>query len=180
MSARVLTDIPARGRPHIQTLAVGVGELLVTDDPGTVLVTHALGSCVAVCIWDPRAHVAGLLHFLLPDSAMHAARARSQPGAFADSGIPLLFETAYRRGLQKAHALVRLVGGAEIAQSSVTTLRIGKRNVLAARKLLWSNGVLIDHEETGGAEPRSVYLSAGSGCLHIKTGREDIVIEGGL
>lgn len=151
--------------------------LAVTDQVDAVLVTHALGSCVAVCIWDPHAQVAGLLHFLLPGSPADSERARVQPAAFADSGIPLLFETAYRKGLLKARAVVRLIGGTENAQPSIGPRQIGKRNVLAARRILWANGVFVETEMTGGDTPRSVYLSAGTGHLEVKTGNEHVVIE---
>jgi chemotaxis protein CheD len=159
-----------------RTVTVGIGELAVSADPGAVLVAYALGSCVAVCVWDPVARVAGLLHYLLPDSSIHLARARAQPGAFADSGIPLLFETAYRHGLQKARAVVQLVGGAETKTPNSALRQIGKRNVLAARKLLWQNGVLIAHEETGGTSARSLYLSAQNGHLDIHVDGDHIVI----
>ena len=180
LSSSVLSGVraavgqPATRQRPVRTIDVGVGELAVTSDRDLVLATHALGTCVAVCIWDPQASVAGLLHFLLPDSLLHPARAQSQPAAFADCGIPLLFEEAYQRGLHKARAVVRLVGGGE---STVASFQIGRRNLAAARKLFWSNGVLIDRAVTGGALPRSVYLSAGTGRLHIKTGSTTVVIE---
>ena len=176
MTTLAIVEHPVAAYQHAQSIAVGVGELVVTDDPETILSVPALGSCVAVCLWDPRARVAGLLHFLLPDSAQHAERAGAQPGAFADTGIPLLFETAYKCGLQKGRAVVRLAGGAEItAPGSTAPQSIGKRNVLIARKLLWSNGVFIDKEVVGGLSPRSVYLSATNGRLDVKTGTEHVI-----
>ena len=41
------------------------GEFRVSRDPSEVLST-VLGSCVAVCLWDPTAKVGGMNHFLLP------------------------------------------------------------------------------------------------------------------
>ena len=177
MTTLAIVEHPVARYQRAESIAVGVGELVVTDDPDTILAVPALGSCVAVCLWDPRAHVAGLLHFLLPESAQHAERAKAQPGAFADTGIPLLFETAYKCGLQKGRAVVRLAGGAEItAPGSTAAQSIGKRNVLSARKLLWTNGVFIDKEVTGGLLPRSVYLSATNGRLDVKTGTEHVIL----
>ena len=40
-------------------LVVGIGELAVSQTPDDVIVTHALGSCIAVCVWDPVAASAG-------------------------------------------------------------------------------------------------------------------------
>ena len=85
-------------------MVIGIGEYAVTTNPDAEIVTHALGSCVAVCLWDPVTHVAGMLHFLLPDSKLNAERAARQPGTFADTGIPLLFQAAYKAGAVKAAA----------------------------------------------------------------------------
>ncbi len=95
---------------------VGIGEFAVSALATDTIVTHALGSCIAVCIWDPGAGVGGLLHFLLPDSAINPDRAKTQPATFANSGLPLLFQAAYSLGLDKKRCRVRLVGGAEIAR----------------------------------------------------------------
>ncbi len=67
----------------------------MSNDTESLIVTHALGSCIAVWPWNPGAAVAGLGHVLLPDSRINPARAERQPAAFADTGIPLLFHTAY-------------------------------------------------------------------------------------
>ena len=72
--------------------------------------------------------------------------------------------------------MVRLAGGAEIKAPGSIAQSIGKRNVLIARKLLWSNGVFIDKEVTGGLSPRSVYLSATNGRLDVKTGTEHVIL----
>ena len=154
-------------------LIVGIGEFAVTDQPGGSIVTHALGSCIAVCIWDPTVRVAGLLHFLLADSKINPERARQQVGTFADTGIPALFHEAYRLGLDKKRTEVRLVGGAEIATAaSPSNLQVGKRNILAARNLLWKNGVMIRAEATGGNVPRTVRISADDGRVEVSTGRD--------
>src|ERR1700731_1162142 len=49
---------------HAMSLhVVGIGDCKVSNEPEDVLVTHALGSCIAVMIHDPVARVAGLLHY---------------------------------------------------------------------------------------------------------------------
>ncbi len=94
-------------------------------------------------------------------------------GTFADTGIPALFQEAYKLGLDKKRAEVRLVGGAEIATAaSPSNLQVGKRNILAARNLLWKNGVMIRAEATGGNVPRTVRISADDGRVEVSTGRD--------
>jgi chemotaxis protein CheD len=153
-----------------QRFVVGIGELAVSNDHGSVIVTHALGSCVAICLWDPVVGVGGLIHVLLPDSRINPSRAQQQPAAFADTGIPLLFRTAYQYGVDKKRCRVQLIGGADVtgiapgAEGS-----IGKRNILAARKLLWKNGVLVHADAVGGTAARTVTLAIADGRVRISS-----------
>ncbi len=57
-----------------------------------MLATYALGSCIGLSVYDPKAAVGGLLHYMLPDSAIDPARSRQNPYMFADTGIPKLLE----------------------------------------------------------------------------------------
>ena len=61
-------------------VVIGIGEFAVSDRPGDVIITHALGSCIAVCIYDPLTCVAGMLHFLLPEARINPDRAKQQQG----------------------------------------------------------------------------------------------------
>jgi chemotaxis protein CheD len=55
---------------------VEAGEVLVSKAAADVLTTSApVGSCVAVCLWDPTSGVGGLLHFLWPDSKLNPEQA---------------------------------------------------------------------------------------------------------
>lgn len=165
-------DDPASdgARGDERRLVVGVGELAVSNAPEEIIVTHALGSCIAVCVFDPVARVAALLHFMLPDSRINADRGREQPAVFADTGIPALFQTAYGYGLKKARAIVKLVGGAEIAGIGQASFRTGRRNALAAKQVLWRNGVLVNAEDTGSNLARTVHFAVQDGRVRVFSG----------
>ena len=169
MTDAIMWAGPTWVRPPARQV-VGIGELVVSNIPENMIATHAVGSCIAVCVFDPVVNVAGMLHFLLPESSINPERAREYPGAFADTGIPLLFQTAYRYGLVKQRAIVKLVGGAEMPQTTRSSFNTGHRNLLAARGLLWRNGVFVAAEDVGGKDARTVHLSVGSGRLQVYTG----------
>jgi len=160
---------PGRG----ERVVIGIGEFAVTTALDVEIVTHALGSCVAVCLWDSVTHVAGMLHFLLPESKLNAERAARQPGTFADTGIPLLFQAAYKAGAVKSRLRVQLLGGAAIT-GGPNGLDVGRRNSLIAKKILWQNGVLVKGEALGGTDTRTVSLSASNGRVLVTRGREVI------
>jgi chemotaxis protein CheD len=157
-----------------ERIVIGIGEYAVADKPEATIVTHALGSCIAVCLWDPEAGVGGMLHFLLPESKLNPDRAEKQPGTFADTGIPLLFQTAYKHGAVKKRCRVKLLGGASIANAGNGGLDVGKRNAMAAKKLLWQNGVMVHAEALGGNDSRTVSLSVADGRTQVSCGREVI------
>ncbi len=152
-------------------VVIGIGELAVSRNPEDVIVTHALGSCVAVCVFDPVSSVAGMLHFLLPEGHINPERARRQPAVFADTGIPLLFRAASEHGFTKRRAIVRLVGGAEMSQTGADQFSTGRRNVLAAKNLLWRSGVFLSGQDTGGSGARTAHLSVADGRLEIFNGQ---------
>jgi chemotaxis protein CheD len=170
-------DPGQRMAPSARRFVVGIGEFAVSNDRESLIVTHALGSCVAICLWDPIAGVAGLVHVLLPDSRINPPRAQQQPAAFADTGIPLLFRTAYQYGVDKARCVVRLVGGADVTGIGMGVEgSIGKRNVLAARNLLWKNGVLVQSDSIGGTQARTVTMSVADGRVQVATAGETLVV----
>lgn len=155
---------PSAGR----SLVVGIGEFQISNAAEDLITTHALGSCVAVCVWDPALRVGGLLHFLLPEAKINAERAQRQPAAFADTGIPLLFQSLFKLGLDKKRAVIKLVGGAEVsAAPGQSAFNIGRRNGLAAKQILWRNGALVKGEALGGTAARTVSLRLSDGRLRI-------------
>ncbi len=89
---------------------VGVADMKVSRQPEEVLVTHALGSCLGVAVYDPVARVGGILHFMLPDSSLDPAKGQSHPHMFADTGLPQLFRECYRLGAQKSRLRVKVAG----------------------------------------------------------------------
>jgi chemotaxis protein CheD len=145
-----------------------MGDCKVTADAAMDLVTYALGSCIAVGIWDPAAKVGGLLHFMLPDSSIDRENGgRDNPFRYADTGTPLLFRGAYQQGAEKRRLVVWLAGGAAVVDDR-GIFNIGKRNYAALKKILWKAGVLVQAEDCGGTSSRTVRLEVASGRFWIR------------
>ncbi len=149
-------------------IIVGVGDLAVSDNRDAELVTYSLGSCIGVVIHDAVAGVGGLLHLMLPNSSLNPERAKRQPAVFADTGLPLLFKSAYKLGAKKGRLRVVVVGGSQVMDSS-GYFNIGKRNYTAVRKIFWRNNVLVDKEDVGGNVNRTVTLEMATGRVWVKT-----------
>lgn len=152
-------------------LTVGIGGIAVTAAPGAVLITHGLGSCIAVMLHDPRRKAAGMLHFQLPTSTLSPARAAEEPGTFADTGIPLLFERMYALGCRKQDLVVKVAGGGSFNDPN-GTFDIGRRNHTAMRKIFWKAQVLVAAEDVGGNRSRTARLFVDSGQITIQSGSQ--------
>jgi chemotaxis protein CheD len=144
-----------------------MGDLLVTADASAQVVTYALGSCLGIVVHDPVARVGGMLHVMLPDSSLDAGKAASQPAMFVDTGVPRLFHEAYRLGAAKERLVVKVAGGAA-AQGESDMFEIGKRNMIALRKILWQNGVLIKRHDVGGTISRTMALDVRTGDVTLR------------
>ena len=150
-----------------EMIKIDIADMQVSKQENVILVTHALGSCIGITIYDPIAKVGGLIHFMLPTSKIDKDRAADNPMMFADTGIPKLFKAAYKLGAEKSRIIVKVAGGANLLDSQ-GVFQIGKRNYMAARKLLWANGVMITAEDTGGSNSRGMKLVMQSGETILK------------
>jgi chemotaxis protein CheD len=152
----------------MRDLVIGVGDGGVSRDPDTVLVTYALGSCVAVMLHDPVARVAGMIHYMLPESTEFNPEHSSRPCKFADTAIPFLVRGALAQGADKRRFIVSAAGGAQV-MSDNSIFNIGKRNCLALRKALWKFGLVAHAEDTGGTAIRTVRLEVGTGRVWLQS-----------
>ena len=148
----------------MERIVVGMADCRVAAGPEVTLVTYALGSCIGLTIYDPAAQVGGMLHFMLPDSAVDPARSRQNPYMFADTGIPLLLQSMGSLGASRQRLIVSAAGAAQILDDQ-GVFEIGKRNYLATRKLLWKYRLLIAYEAVGGKDFRTISLETRTGRL---------------
>jgi chemotaxis protein CheD len=153
----------------VRSLVVGISDCKVSNDADSMLVTYALGSCIAVALYDPVVKLGGLLHYMLPEGALDTQKARQNPYMFGDTGIKALLEAVRAAGAQPRRMVVRLAGGAQVLDSD-GVFQIGKRNYLAARKTLWKAGVLISAEAVGGEVSRTTRLELATGRMWVREG----------
>ena len=147
---------------------VGVADMKVSNDLEVVLTTYSLGSCIGLVIYDPMVKVGGLLHYMLPESSLDGVKAKKNPYMFGDTGIPLLFKETYKLGAKKNRIKTIVVGGAQILDQK-GLFNIGQRNFTLLRKMFWKNNVMIDFQDVGGNNNRTIKLGVKTGEILLKT-----------
>jgi chemotaxis protein CheD len=146
----------------LSQVTVEISDLRVSGNPEDVLVTYALGSCIAVIVHDPVRKAGGMIHYMLPLSEISPEKAKDKPAMFADTGIPELFRTMYGLGCDKKDLVVKVTGGGALYDDK-GLFNIGKRNYTVLRKMFWKAGVIIAAEDVGGAKSRTARLWVGDG-----------------
>ena len=140
---------------------VAVGDMKIGRD-ADLIVTHALGSCLGLVVYDPVEKVGGLLHAMLPLSKINPAKAEANPYMFVDTGVPALFKALYEIGGQRSRLVIKAAGcGNPLGKNEM--FKIGERNYTVLKKLLWKNNILLETEDVGGTASRTVHLDVATG-----------------
>lgn len=159
-----------------KALVVGVADMVASNDATAELITYSLGSCLGITVYDPVRKIGGLLHIMLPDSTIDAAKADATPFMFVDTGVPRLFHAVYNLGAERGRLVVKVAGGAQLLDPS-NLFNIGTRNFQALTELLARNGFTLKARDVGGPASRTMKMDLGTGTVTIKSpGTESYVL----
>jgi len=147
---------------------LGIGDLEVASGDQE-LKTYALGSCVAVVVWDSALKAGGMIHIALPEARINPQKAAEKPGYFADTGLPVLFSAMARLGAHRRNTWVKLIGGSSFFDTN-NLFDVGRRNLTAVYEYLAKQGFAVTAEDVGGSISRTVGLFLPTGELTISNG----------
>jgi chemotaxis protein CheD len=153
-------------------VSVGIGEIVVSKNPQEVLVSYGLGSCVALCLYDPLFKIGGMAHIMLPDSRVSGEKNHNF-GKFADTAVPYLIEKMREKGAIKFSLRAKIFGGSRMMfnNSNISDwLDIGSKNVIAVKSALKREGINLEEENVGGNLARTVLFFIEDGNVIVKNG----------
>ncbi len=125
------------------------------------------GSGTAVTFYDSATHAGGMLYYLLPSS--QEAAGFSNPCQFADTGIEKTLFSLVETGAQWDSLTIKLCG-AMISGGDENQDSVSRRNILAARKVLWRLGLLLQNQDVGGDKPLELFLDVTDGTVTVQSG----------
>jgi chemotaxis protein CheD len=145
-------------------LVAGIGEMVLSSSPEAHLVAYGLGSCIALAVWDPRAKVGGLAHFMLPNGPANTA----SPVKFIDTGLDPFLKAVEAKGAVLTRSVFKAAGAAAMLTVG-GGLAIGKRNAEMIQAALTERGISLAATALGGNAGRTVQLEVGDGRFLIKS-----------
>jgi len=155
-------------KENVEVVVVGMGGIQVSRDHSGVLACLGLGSCIAVCAYDPLSKVGGMAHVVLPNSGGKDGIA---PGKFADTAVPLLLQEMAKAGGARSRLIIKLVGGAQLAlaRGLESVFSTGERNLAEVKAALARERISVAATDTGGNMGRTVRMFVDTGKVIVKT-----------
>jgi chemotaxis protein CheD len=140
------------------------GQVLACREP--TLVTTVLGSCVAVCLWDPTSCLGGINHYLLP----YWAGGGLSSARFGNVAIRELVDGLLGLGARRTTLAAKVFGGACVFDAFDGNGRqhLGAQNVERAVSLLEDEGIPIVAADTGGRRGRKLVFRSDDGAVWLR------------
>ena len=147
-----------------QTATIYVGDVLavrVATEIKTVV-----GSCIAVCLIDQRARVAGMNHFMLPASTKNGRDAQDR-ARFGVHAMDLLIGAMLKAGADRRAMIAKVFGGAHVLLVPESATGIPQSNIRFVDEFLAVEGIPVASRDVGGYLPRRLHLHTDSGKVYV-------------
>ena len=143
---------------------VATGEVKVGRN-SQVLVSNAIGSCVAVVALDAERNVGGIAHVMLAGRAPDREKVKTK---YAFDAIRALFRKMRVTDTAGRDVKVFIAGGGNVLKLKDDTLCAG--NIRSTVELLESRGIRIEKKAVGGTQRRRVRLDIRNRTVHWSEG----------
>ena len=150
-------------------IVVGISDRKISRNPADTLITYSLGSCLGITVYDPVAQLGGMMHCMLPIAGADREKAKANPFMFVDTGMTTFLQELFDLGVTRKNAVIKVCGGARVLDTK-DLFRIGERNFIIFRKIMWKNGLMIAAQDVGGSGARTMLFEIASGKVTVKNG----------
>jgi len=128
------------------------------------LVSTILGSCIAVCFWDPVLKIGGINHFMLP---FWNGQGLASP-KYGNIAIDRLMEKMISMGSSQKTLRAKVFGGGEVIETNIKQFHIGDRNIQVAFEMLEELKIPVISQSVGGKLGRKIQFNTETGEVKHK------------
>jgi chemotaxis protein CheD len=123
-----------------------------------IRVNTILGSCVAVCLFDPYTKIGGINHYMLP---YWNGQGLASP-KYGNFAIEKLVEKMLSYGCNKSNLQAKIFGGGEVIEQKHQFF-IGERNIQVAKEMLEEYHIPIIGSSVAGKQGRKIEFITSTG-----------------
>ena len=128
------------------------------------MVDTILGSCVAVCLYDPVKSIGCINHYMLP---FWNGTGLASP-KYGNIAIQKILDKMIEFGSKSSNIQAKIFGGGEIVKTKDNIFKIGERNIEIAIKILKENKIKIAGQSVGGKQGRKIRFNTETGVVLMK------------
>lgn len=151
---------PESGAPVVyDEAALWAGDIVVSKSP--IRMSTVLGSCVSVCLYDPKQRYGGMNHYLVPRGGRTAVH--------GDWATAHLIERMQALGSSLRDLQAKVFGGGSPLQLQHDALAVGAENVVVARQVLGAHGVPLIAERVGGGAGMRLFYENWTGVVWLRS-----------
>ena len=137
-------------------------ELYVSKAPYQI--NTILGSCVAVCLFDPVLNIGGMNHFMLP---YWNGQGLASP-KYGNIANEKLLDKMLSMGCSKNNLKAKIFGGGEVIETQIVQFHIGTRNIEVAKLFLEEKRIPLVSSSVGGKLGRKIEFLTSTGEVRQK------------
>lgn len=156
-------------KPYLQMeiIKVSISDLQTSKGPNSL--QTILGSCIAICLWDPESKIGSLAHALLPSIEFSSTKNNANPKKYVDSLIDIQLSELRERGVLKKNLVAKIVGGANMFSEVIpdSDNHVGKKNARKAIEILGNNNIPILAKDTGNYFGRKITFDLSNGEITV-------------
>ena len=142
-----------------ELIVVRIADIKTGQNPSVM--TTVLGSCVAVCLYEPVQKIGGMLHSMLAQAPV-GSETNFNKAKYADSGVKeLLAQMVRYPHVKKGLMTAKIFGGGHVLKHVMRD--IGSDNVVAVRQALDRVELPILAMKTGGNQGCSIAFDLATG-----------------
>jgi chemotaxis protein CheD len=156
--------------PAISSNHLNIGDMVLGRAPHTI--STLLGSCVAICMYEPSRQIGAMCHCALPKCrSSHQCRPGcGQAGKHVECAIRVMLHHFQKQQIPREDIQVKLFGGANVLSSmglKTNSWMIGSQNEETARRIITRNRLTIRAADTGGERGRKILFDINTGKVSV-------------
>jgi len=129
------------------------------------LITTVLGSCISVCIRDPKNGLGGMNHFMLPKDNNITESIVSEAARYGNYAMEHLINDILHYGGERKNLEFKVFGGGKVLDMKMD---IGKKNIEFVMEYLKVEKYRVLSEDVGDIYPRKVNFFPKNGIARVK------------
>ncbi len=144
--------------------SIYIGEYYASNRPSVI--ETLVGSCVAVCLFDPLTQIGGMNHILLPGKA--DMKHFDAPARYGINAMELLINRIMNLGGNRHSLIAKAFGGAHLLPAISKENGVGRKNTSFVVEFLKNESIKMISYDLKGHESRRIYFHTDTSDVFLK------------